>query len=85
MSSFSAGRVGAVIGKHEIPVFGLDLGEHLDSDVVMRSLDRAAELLLDVIVGGGELHVFLSLALKKKTVILYPSISDTLYNKSHLI
>jgi hypothetical protein len=82
VSSFSAGRVGAVIGKHEIPVFGLDLGEHLDSDVVMRSLDRAAELLLDVIVGG---DVLLSLALKKKTVILYPSISDTLYNKSHLI
>ena len=80
MSSFSAGLFGVVISKLELPVLSLDLGEPLDSD----ALDRTAELLLDVIVGGGELHDLLSLALTKKTVIKYPSISDTLYNKSHL-
>ena len=43
------------------------------------------KLLLNVILGGSELHNLLSLALKKKTVIKNPSISGTLYNKSHLI
>ena len=74
MSSFSAGLFGVVISKLELPVLSLDLGEPLDID----------ELLLDVTVGSGELHDLLSLALTKKTIIKYPSISDTLYNKSHL-
>ena len=40
---------------------GPNLGGPLDSDVVL--LDRATELLLDVIVGRGELHDLLSLSL----------------------
>merc|ERR1719367_430132 len=40
---------------------GLDLGEPLDGDVVL--LDRAGELLVDIIVGSGELHQLLSLSL----------------------
>merc|ERR1719367_380781 len=40
---------------------GLDLGEPLDGDVVL--LNGAGELLVDIIVGGCELHQLLSLSL----------------------